>query len=75
VSAPRLTAAEKPLLKKCRVCSAASRCKPARLRPSIATLMRWDEQGKCKTPSGKWVEPDGRDPNGCPSWLIILGMI
>lgn len=43
--------------------------------PTLETLMRWEADGKCKTPTGAWVEPDGQDANGVPSWLRVLGFI
>jgi len=46
--------------------------KPA---PSINTLERWNESGTCKTALGHTVEPDGVDASGCPSWLLVMGMI
>lgn len=73
---PRLTAAEKPLLKKCRVCDHAPDCRPTRKVPKVDTIMRWDwDKGGCKTPSGSWVEPDGHDKWGCPSWMRVLHLI
>jgi len=70
-----LTAFEKPLMKRCKACTHASVCRPGRKGPSLTTLEKWDARGGCKTPSGAWVEPDGRDQHGCPSWLLILGFI
>jgi hypothetical protein len=43
--------------------------------PTLATLERWSNDGRCKTPAGKTVEPDGIDENGIPSWLMILGWV
>jgi hypothetical protein len=31
--------------------------------------------GTCETPNGHTVEPDGVDPEGVPSWLLIHGLI
>lgn len=49
--------------------------KPARKRPSLATLERWAESGRAKATDGCPVEPDGYCPHGCPSWLIEEGYI
>jgi len=43
--------------------------------PSEATLEKWNDDGGCKTPTGKWTECDGYGSDGSPSWLIALGMI
>jgi hypothetical protein len=43
--------------------------------PDIQTLMEWEAQGGCEATDGCWVEPDGTCPHGCPSWLIVMGMI
>ena len=43
--------------------------------PTIRTLERWDSVGVCKTPTGATVEPDGIDARGCPSWLLLMGVI
>lgn len=32
-------------------------------------------ESKCKTPTGRVVEPDGTDPDGFPSWLLVFGLI
>ena len=42
--------------------------------PSQRTLMRWIDEGRSKATDGCWVEPDGRCPHGCPSWLLVLGI-
>jgi hypothetical protein len=39
---------------------------------SLAEAM---EDGTCETPNGNEVEPDGVDPEGAPSWLMIYGLI
>jgi hypothetical protein len=44
-------------------------------RPSLATLERWANEGRCKTPDGCWVEPDGSCQHGQDSWLIVLGYV
>jgi len=43
--------------------------------PSERCLMQGANDGICKTPIGKRVEPDGHDEYGYPSWLLILGLI
>ena len=43
--------------------------------PSMISLERWSDDGVCKTPTGKRVEPDGYGPDGSPSWLLAFGMI
>ena len=43
--------------------------------PSLKTLEKWEDEGHCKTPAGKFTEPDGHDEYGFPSWLLILGYI
>jgi hypothetical protein len=45
--------------------------------PDLATLMEWEAQGGCEAacPQQCWVEPDGRCEHGCPSWLLVLGLI
>ncbi len=42
--------------------------------PSYKTMMQWIEDGRAKATDGCWVEPDGRCPHGCRSWLIELGI-
>ena len=44
-------------------------------QPSVTSLMRWAEDGIAKSVGGKRVEPDGYDPDGFPSWLLVVGMI
>jgi hypothetical protein len=29
----------------------------------------------CESPTGHTVEPDGTGPDGCPSWLLLLGLM
>jgi hypothetical protein len=44
--------------------------------PSWKTIEKWEfDQSMCKTPVGTKVEPDGWDPDGWPSWMLILGII
>lgn len=44
-------------------------------RPSFSELEDWQSEGGCESVYGNWVEPDGYDEHGSPSWLIILGYI
>jgi len=44
--------------------------------PSVKTMEKWEwDSSGCKTPVGTMVEPDGVDPDGWPSWMLILGII
>lgn len=43
--------------------------------PSEKTLWKWSEDGVAKSVFGNRVEPDGVDPKGAPSWLLLLGYI
>jgi len=43
--------------------------------PSFDTLREWESNGKCETPTGHTVEPDGIGPDGVPSWLVALRWI
>lgn len=43
--------------------------------PSMDRLERESNDGICETPLGERTEPDGHDEYGCPSWLLVLGMI
>ena len=43
--------------------------------PGIAALTKMDDNGVGTTITGKRVEPDGKGPDGSPSWLLVLGMI
>ena len=43
--------------------------------PSFDALRRMEQDGICETPSGHRVEPDGRGPDGSPSWLLVFGLI
>lgn len=42
---------------------------------SLAELEEATFDGTCETPNGHSVEPDGVDPEGVPSWLLIHGLI
>jgi hypothetical protein len=43
--------------------------------PSIEQLQEWSNDGTCETPLGNTTEPDGYDEHGCPSWMLIMGLI
>jgi hypothetical protein len=43
--------------------------------PDVETLMEWEAEGGCEAVDGCWVEPDGTCPHGCPSWLLVMGLI
>jgi hypothetical protein len=43
--------------------------------PDLDTLMAWVDEGISEATDGCVVEPDGTCPHGCPSWLLILGLI
>lgn len=49
--------------------------KPTTKEPSLATMMRWEDNGVAKATDGCRVEPDGVCPHGHPSWLIATGNI
>ena len=44
-------------------------------QPTIATMERWVSGCFAYTLTGYKVEPDGRGPDGSPSWLLVLGLI
>jgi hypothetical protein len=45
-------------------------------KPSMRTLEKWTfDEANPKTPVGTVVEPDGVDPDGWPSWMLILGFL
>ena len=57
-------------------------CSPLQVRvssafkaPSMSSLERWNDDGGCKTPTGKWTECDGYGSDGSPSWMLALGLI
>ena len=51
-------------------------CDPSQAEePDIETLMAWEFNGICEAVDGCTVEPDGTCPHGCPSWLLVLGLI
>jgi hypothetical protein len=43
--------------------------------PDLETLIEWEADGMCEATDGCVVEPDGTCPHGCPSWLLVLGLI
>ena len=43
--------------------------------PSLKKLEEWEEKGRCKTPCGCSIEPDGECKHGNKSWLLIMGFI
>jgi len=51
-------------------------CDPSKARmPDVETLMAWESEGGCEAVDSCWVEPDGVCPHGCPSWLLVMGLI
>jgi hypothetical protein len=51
-------------------------CDPSRAQaPDLETLMAWEAEGGCEAVDSCWVEPDGTCPHGCPSWLLVMGLI
>ena len=48
---------------------------PFMKEPTLRTLERWSNDCVAKTVIGGRIEPDGRDQNGFPSWLLVLGLI
>lgn len=43
--------------------------------PGIRAMEKWSDDGIARSMLGAKVEPDGCDPNGSPSWLLVLGYI
>ncbi len=43
--------------------------------PSINKLESMSNSGIATTPIGNRVEPDGKGPNGDPSWMLVMGLI
>ena len=43
--------------------------------PDLDTLEMWSWDSVVETLEGGRIEPDGFDCNGCPSWLLALGLI
>ena len=51
-------------------------CDPSQAEePDIETLMAWEFNGICQAVDSCIVEPDGICEHGCPSWLLVLGLI
>lgn len=44
-------------------------------QPTMEQLREWESEGGCEATDGCWVEPDGYCEHGCPSWMIVLGLI
>jgi len=44
-------------------------------QPTGRQLRTWLDEGGCEATDGCWVEPDGYCEHGCPSWMIVLGLI
>ena len=44
-------------------------------QPNDELLNDWIKDGGCESPLGLWIETDGYDKYGCPSWLLILGKV
>ncbi len=43
--------------------------------PTMEDLARWTYDSGCDSILGHWVEPDGIDPEGSPSWLLALDFV
>ena len=43
--------------------------------PGMRSLEKWTFDSVCKSVGGKKVEPDGYDPNGYPSWLLVMSIL
>jgi hypothetical protein len=51
-------------------------CDPSKAQaPDLETLIAWEAEGGCESLDSCWVEPDGTCPHGCPSWLLVMGLI
>jgi len=48
---------------------------PLTEQPTVQELQEWYEEGGCESTAGQWIEPDGVDAEGYPSWLLYLGLI
>lgn len=60
----------------CALCGVRrKKMKTKRKIPSLATLMKWMNDGVAKATDGCQVEPDGKCEHGKPSWLLVLGYI
>ena len=43
--------------------------------PEVSVIGNWVFDSVCETLDGQQVEHDGVAPNGCPSWLLALGIV
>ena len=43
--------------------------------PELDELEGWVFDSMCETLDGDMVEPDGWNVEGCPSWLLVLGLV
>jgi|TARA_R110000744_G_scaffold57781_3_gene121049 metal-dependent amidase/aminoacylase/carboxypeptidase family protein len=43
--------------------------------PELETLEFWTWDSVVETLEGGRIEPDGFDHTGCPSWLLVLGLV
>ena len=43
--------------------------------PDLEQIRRWVFDSVCETLDGQQIEPDGKAFNGCPSWLLALGLV
>ena len=43
--------------------------------PQFQEIEAWVFDSVCETLDGQRIEPDGVACNGCPSWLLALGII
>jgi len=43
--------------------------------PEYECFEFWTFDSVCETLEGGTIEPDGWDYNGCPSWLLAIGLI
>ena len=51
-------------------------CDPSKAQaPDLETLIEWEAEGGCEAVDGCWVDSDGTCTHGCPSWLLVMGLI
>ena len=43
--------------------------------PPLDEIEGWVFDSVCETLDGDMVEPDGWNFEGCPSWLLVLGLV
>jgi hypothetical protein len=43
--------------------------------PNFETLQVWVFDSVCEALDGSTIEPDGTTFDGCPSWLLALGLV